>query len=71
MSSDAGGYEKLECIGRGSYGDVFRGWVTASGPRRMAYELITPPDHPVVCNPRIDSATGKQVAIKVIYLEDV
>ncbi|GAX80301.1 hypothetical protein CEUSTIGMA_g7739.t1 [Chlamydomonas eustigma] len=41
---NTGQFERLECIGRGSYGDVFRG---------------------------VDASSGREVAIKVIYLEDV
>lgn len=42
--SSSGRYELLQCIGRGSYGDVFEG---------------------------VDTTTGKHVAIKIIYMEQL
>lgn len=32
--------ERLECIGRGSYGDVYRGWVTGGQGGHPAYPWV-------------------------------
>ena len=69
MAEQPDRYQRLDCIGRGSFGDVYRGCAV-----RLA--LMSPSaDKQTLtgcsCLLRLDNETGREVAIKVIDLEDV
>ena len=65
---DAERYERLECIGRGSFGDVYRGCATDLKLTLAAVTTMRLTRGPAC---RLDRETNKEVAIKVIDLEDV
>lgn len=65
---DANRYERLDCIGRGSFGDVYRGCHIC-----FPCHASATPDNSAEASPfcRLDRETNSEVAIKVIDLEDV
>jgi hypothetical protein len=61
-------FQRFECIGRGSFGDVYRGYVQLE---MFISEVSTGPVGQLLVACRFDKVLSREVAIKVIELDDV
>lgn len=72
MDPVLGRYQKVDIIGRGSFGDVYRGWVHVQDVHLSISLVALWFDLTPICTAcRVDTATKKEVAIKAIELDNL